>query len=899
MADPYRFGRFSLDLAAGQFLADGEPLHLQPKAFELLALFCANAGTLFTREELMQRLWPDVFVTDQSLNQLIRRIRRALGDDPQNPQFLQTIPKRGYRFVADVRTDDLKITPAPSPAASGDRFCGREEELTELCGAVQQAALVTVLGLGGMGKTRLVQELARKVSGSFEGIRQVSLREARSLDDLIFSVADALGVRLGSAATESAIDALGAALAEMGRCLVILDNFEHQVALAPPTLGRWMLAAPECRLLVTSRVPLQLRGERVLQLGGLQLEDGCALLADRAAALGAEVAPSELALLVKALDASPLALELAAPRLAVLSPQELLDRLDQRFKLLRDPGGGTSLRAVLEGSWELLSPSHREALAVLSLFRGTFDLAAAEAALEPLDIFAVDALQVLRSASWLRVLRQSGRTSYQLPETVRVFCRSHLTPERERSVLDRLAAWLLEESSEMDALARRYDMLRTVLDEGSEVAPVVRARLALTFYELARNRGPIAVAERVMANALTDDLPVEIWIDLACSRANAMRHIGRHHDSISLLREAALRANETGDIKRRCGALGGLVFALRAYGKGLEAREIAKEVAAAAEELGDPVRIAHACNVLGVTQHGEEAVATFQAGIDVSMGLVDSGQLRSSLALNLATFLHNMGRRDEALPRYLDAIASGKSEDNPRRLGIARGNLGNLLAELERYDESRQAIGDTIRLFRRHGYTTLAVNFQLNLASVELQAAQPRACEDIVRKLAAEATNPMVQARSGALLAGAAWIDGRVDEAAIRIDQSMAVARAEAPRLLRLHLLVAGAVEADRDHPRASARHLDEVRQLLAALPNRQHFLLTLADAHLALSMARAGDSEQLEVAERTWAEIHEAGPPEPGWPDGAPPDVVRHASMRWATFALQNALRRTRERAP
>jgi DNA-binding winged helix-turn-helix (wHTH) protein/dipeptidyl aminopeptidase/acylaminoacyl peptidase len=152
----YRFPPFELDPAEARLARDGEPVELQPKVLDALALFAERAGQLVSKDDLMARLWPDVVVTEESLTQVVRKLRQALGDDPAAPRFLETVPKRGYRFVAPVERIDLPPQPSPAvpaPAEAGGASAGGAPGPAEAAAPRQRAvrtataALFAVFGL--------------------------------------------------------------------------------------------------------------------------------------------------------------------------------------------------------------------------------------------------------------------------------------------------------------------------------------------------------------------------------------------------------------------------------------------------------------------------------------------------------------------------------------------------------------------------------------------------------------------------------------------------------------------------------------------------------------------------------------------------------------------------------
>ncbi|MEV8365939.1 AfsR/SARP family transcriptional regulator [Streptomyces niveus] len=337
-------------------------------------------------------------------------------------------------------------------------FVGRESDLADLRGDLRDARLVTLLGAGGAGKTRLSQEVA--AGGGWEGwVDGVWLAELAPVDDpetVPEAVLVALGARetvLRGAGAEGlrAVDP-GAAdplvrLVEhcsRRRMLLLLDNCEHVVAAAARLVGELLARCPGVTVLATSREPLGVPGEVLRPVGPLPEPMALRLLADRGAAarpgFRTEDDPAAAEEICRRLDGLPLAIELAAARLRMLTPRQIADRLDDRFRLLT--GGSRTvlprqqtLRAVVDWSWDLLDSAERTALGDLSVFAGGCDLAAAEAVLGP------DALEVLGSLVDKSLVVASpapdGAMRYRLLETVLEYAAQRLDESGGRAAAER------------------------------------------------------------------------------------------------------------------------------------------------------------------------------------------------------------------------------------------------------------------------------------------------------------------------------------------------------------------------------------------------------------------------------------------------------------------------------
>ena len=304
-----------------------------------------------------------------------------------------TPPHDSPKCYRVVRRNDLWVPISQvrhSLPAERDAFVGRKAPLQDMRRKFDAGArLISVIGIGGSGKTRLTQRFGWIWLGEFPGgVWFCDLSQARDLDGIVRGVAQGLDVPLGRA---DPVAQLGSAIAARGPCVVILDNVEQVARHAEETVGRWLDHAAEAHFIVTTREVLNIQGEETLALAPLGLDEGAALFLKRAKAAKAGFLPTredEAAInpLVKLLDGLPLAIELAAARVRVMPPRILLRRMSERFQLLASSGGRrdrqATLRATFDWSWDLLSAAEKSALAQLSVFEGGFSLGAVEAVLD-------------------------------------------------------------------------------------------------------------------------------------------------------------------------------------------------------------------------------------------------------------------------------------------------------------------------------------------------------------------------------------------------------------------------------------------------------------------------------------------------------------------------------------
>jgi predicted ATPase/class 3 adenylate cyclase len=339
----------------------------------------------------------------------------------------------------------LRTLDATNLPAVAIPLVGRERELEDLVGMLSNATrLLTLTGPGGTGKTRLALQVAAELVGTLhDGVFWVSLAGLADPELLGSEIAQTIGAR----------DDLTGFL--RGReVLLLLDNFEHLLDGAP-VVSAILGACPDLRVLVTSRAPLRVAGEHEYRLEPLPEKQAAALFTERARAVGREVAPdATVEAICRRLDGLPLAVELAAARTKLLTPERLLERLDSALALLtsgpRDaPERQRTLRATIQWSYDLLEPRARELFARLSVFSGTFPLEAAE----EVSGAELDDLGTLVDYSLVKPI--SGDRFFML-ETIREFALEELRDRDEEDGLRRRHAEFFAAVAER-AYAHRFD----------------------------------------------------------------------------------------------------------------------------------------------------------------------------------------------------------------------------------------------------------------------------------------------------------------------------------------------------------------------------------------------------------------------------------------------------------
>ncbi|MEM9516925.1 MAG: winged helix-turn-helix domain-containing protein [Actinomycetota bacterium] len=462
-----RFGHFELDLAQVELRRDGSTVPLQPRTYDVLAYLVDHADRVVNKEELLDEVWGTQFVTESTLSTAIKFARQALDDDGRRQEVIKTVHGRGFRFVATIDGRDAAEPTATAAASDLPRertpLLGRDDDIEAVGRAADEHRVVTLLGIGGIGKTRLAVAVARRRAATqTDGVVYVDLVPATDGASVELAIATAAGVGVTSSGTIG--QQLGSVLGDRN-VLIVLDNAEHVVMEAAAVVDELVETTSRLRFLITSRVPLGLPDEfrylveplstgepshDVESDGGIDdVSPAAALLRATASRVGAQLteADNEAVMhICRSLDGLPLAIELAAAQLRQLPAHSLAERLDQRFDVLaehsrRPNQRHSSLHAVLADTWDALDVSSRTLLVQLTVFPSTFSIRDLD------DVYRDEqpgALEIgLGELIDHSLVVRDRADRYRLLETIRLFATRRATSEQLRLAADRHATWCL------------------------------------------------------------------------------------------------------------------------------------------------------------------------------------------------------------------------------------------------------------------------------------------------------------------------------------------------------------------------------------------------------------------------------------------------------------------------
>ncbi len=663
-----------------------------------------------------------------------------LRDLEQPEQILQLLHPDLPKEFPPLRSLDASPNNLPRQLTS---FVGRARELGEVKRLLSTTSILMLTGTGGCGKTRLALEAAADLVETYaDGVWLVELAALGEPGLLSNTVASTLGVRAAPTSTleESLLNYL-----RPRTLLLVLDNCEHLTAACAVLVGTLTRSCPRLRILATSREPLGVSGETVWRVPSLSLplsEEPSAiedlmeyeaprLFVERAAAVRPGFALTRenagaVATICRRLGGIPLAIELAAARMQVLSPDQIATRLDERFRLLT---GGTrtalprlrTLRGALDWSYDLLSQKERALMRRLAVFAGAWTLEAAEAvcAGDGVDTSeTLDLLTQLVSKSLVLMDAQEEQVRYRMLETVREYGRERLDEANEMaSVRTRHLHWYLRLAEQADAelggahqvtwlsrLEGESDNFRAALewskiDDGSADQGV---RLALGLWQFWYVRGDFSEGRMWLETMLGRYQASDAL------RARGLREAGYlawrqgdYEGSIRLCTEGLALFRNLGDLAGMGGAIYLLGNVARYQGDLERAKTLYLESLALRRKVGEKRRIAASLNSLAELARTEGEYPTARAAYEESLQLArEVGDERSTATVtgNLGYVALHEGDHERATMLLKEALASAKQLVHKLGIAVYLAGLAGVAVLVREYVRAARLLGATQHL---------------------------------------------------------------------------------------------------------------------------------------------------------------------------------------------------------
>lgn len=749
----YELGPFRLDPEARVLTHDGIATSLGARGVAVLTVLVSQADKYVQKATIMDGAWPGLVVEEANLAVQISAIRRALALVPGGEGWVETLPRRGYRFAGPV----VEIKGSPSSHASASRqrtnlpqllqsFIGRERELADIRELLPRTRLLTLTGTGGIGKTRLALQAAAGVRNAYrDGVWFVDLAPLVDPGLVPSALAQVLGVKetLGQPLVRTLSDHLRPL-----EVLVVLDNCEHVLAACARLAEALLRESAGTTLVATSREPLRIGAERTYPLGALPLPDPQAdaqsiarsdsvrLFVDRARHQRPRFDLEEhraraVAEICVRLDGIPLALELAAARMAVLPVEQIVRLLDQRFRLLASGGRSDSprhqtLRALLDWSYELLDEAERQFFARLSVFAGGWTLAAADAVGAGEGIAKDDVVYLLIAlVEKSLVIVDDDGDRYRMLETVREYAREKLAlsgganavRERHRDFFLALAMNAHpnlagpEQAAWLQRLEDEHDNLRSALEfcvvAASESLSGLRLCAALHWFWIMRGYRAegLDCCVRVLGIEGINKRTPERAMALEAAGTLAY-HLGDFPAACAYYEGSLAMARDLRDQKGVARATISLGNLRLRQGNPAAARALCEGALAIGRNLEDPWLTQQSLNGLGNVAGAMGEFSMAQSLYEESLAIARDRADRVRIAIllnNLGYLAFQQGKYSAARALHEESLAIRRDLKDPGGIAYSLSGLGDVALQMGDYSAAGAFLRDAVSIRRELG----------------------------------------------------------------------------------------------------------------------------------------------------------------------------------------------------
>jgi len=738
----FSFGDFELDGTKRLLLKKGAPISLTSKTLDLLLVLAENRGRVLSKDQLLETVWENQFVEENNLSVHISALRKIFGEKKDSHRFIVTIPGKGYKFIAGDQTSK----PGTRSLDVGEEIIGRAAEIAEIKSILrgQNKCLLTLTGAGGSGKTTLARTIADECRAEFkDGVFFIELASIDRAEHVAAAIAQIFDLK--ESGDTSLPDALKAFLRERAS-LLVLDNFEQLLSAAP--LVRELLgSASNLKILVTSRAALHLKAEQekvVLplavppQYSNLSVEQLSRYAAIELFAVRArETKPnfvlneenaSAVAEICNRLDGLPLAIELAAARIKLLSPRAILERLENSLKLLTGGAGDLperqrTMRDTIRWSCDLLAEDEKDLFPRLAVFAGGFTVEAAEAVCECRETAAkpdsaprtevLDSLSALVDSNLLVSKEQAdGNARLSMLEVVREFALEQFQKLDDSDSLREIHAryfLVLAEEAEtflqgeagnkwLDKLESEHDNLRGALDWSLKNDPQTAARIAAALRFFWSNHSHLSEGLRWSRAALetTENSLSEARSKLLMSNGLFLKNHGDLEAARKSYEKCLAESRETNDSVHIVKANHGLAAVAVLQGDMAAAQDFLTEALALSRVLGDELQIADSLGSFGDLEMCRGNLPAARPLLEECLALskkLGSERISTTVYFNLGTIDYLEAFYESAAYNFAESLRIAEEMGNKTMIACALDGFAALAAACGNHEQSTRLAG--------------------------------------------------------------------------------------------------------------------------------------------------------------------------------------------------------------